>query len=119
MAGLGRRHPAVAAALTIFLLSLGGFPPTAGFVGKYYLFSGALAAGEGKLVLIAVLTSAVSVFYYLRLVVLMYMEDGVQVGTFRPSYFATAAIVICLALTIHYGLFPGALLHAVKKAAVF
>ncbi len=119
LAGLGKRHPFVAAALTVFLLSLGGFPPTAGFVGKYYLFSGALAAGETTLVLIAVLTSAVSVYYYLRLVVQMYMVDGVETAPFKASGFAFAAIVICLILTIQYGLFPGALLHTVKKAAVF
>ncbi|MGZ3652078.1 MAG: proton-conducting transporter transmembrane domain-containing protein, partial [Bdellovibrionota bacterium] len=111
--------PTVAACLTVFLLSLGGFPPTAGFVGKYYLFSGALAAGETTLVFIAVLTSAVSVFYYLRLVVLMYMEDGKEIAPFRASYFAYAAVAICLILTIQYGLLPGPLLHAVKKAAVF
>jgi NADH-quinone oxidoreductase subunit N len=117
--GLGKRHPWVAFCLTVFLLSLGGFPPTAGFVGKYYLFSGALAAGETTLVLIAVLTSAVSVYYYLRLVVLMYMEDGAELSPFRSSYFAYAAIAICLILTIGYGIQPGQLLHAVKKAAIF
>ena len=117
--GLGKRHPWVAACLTVFLLSLGGFPPTAGFVGKYYLFSGALAAGETTLVLIAVLTSAVSVYYYLRLVVFMYMEEGAELSPFRSSYFAYAAIAICLILTIGYGVQPGQLLHAVKKAAVF
>jgi NADH-quinone oxidoreductase subunit N len=118
LAGMGKRHPAAAAALTVFLLSLGGFPPTAGFVGKYYLFSGALAAGETTLVLIAVLTSAVSVFYYLRLVVLMYMEDGVELSPFRSSYFAYAAVILCLAMTVYFGLLPSGLLHAVRKAAI-
>jgi len=117
--GLGKRHPWLAFCLTVFLLSLGGFPPTAGFVGKYVLFSGALQAGETTLVLIAVLTSAVSVYYYLRLVVLMYMEDGAELAPLRGSYFAYAAIAICLILTIGYGVEPSSLLHAVKKAAVF
>lgn len=119
LAGLGKRHPLAAAALTVFLLSLAGFPPTAGFVGKYYLFSGALAAGETTLVLIAVLTSAVSVFYYLRLVVLMYMQDGAGLAPFRGSSLAYAAIAICLLLTVQYGLFPGPLLHAAQRAAGF
>ncbi|MGE3261287.1 MAG: NADH-quinone oxidoreductase subunit N [Bacteriovoracia bacterium] len=120
LAGLAKRHPWVAAALTIFLLSLGGFPPTAGFVGKYYMFSGALEAGEGLLVLIAVLTSAVSVYYYLRLVVLMYMSEGTEPSlVFRKSNFAYLAIAICIFLTINYGLFPGALIATVKKAAIF
>ncbi|MGZ3694371.1 MAG: NADH-quinone oxidoreductase subunit N [Bdellovibrionota bacterium] len=120
LAGLAKRHPWAAASLTIFLLSLGGFPPTAGFVGKYYLFSGALEAGETWLVLIAVLTSAVSVYYYLRLVVLMYMSEGTEPGlNFRKSNFAYLAVAICIFLTINYGLFPGALIQAAKKAAVF
>jgi NADH-quinone oxidoreductase subunit N len=119
LAGFGKRHPVAAAALTVFLLSLGGFPPTAGFVGKYYLFSGALAAGETWLVLIAVLTSGVSVYYYLRLVVLMYMEEGKELAPFRSSNFAYAAIAVCLILTIYYGVLPDQLFHAVKKAAAF
>jgi len=117
--GLGKRHPVVAAALSVFLLSLGGFPPTAGFVGKYYLFTGALAAGETWLVLIAVLTSGVSVYYYFRLVLLMYMEEGSELSPFRASNFAYAAIAICLILTVYYGILPSQLLHTVKKAAVF
>ena len=116
LVGLGKRHPWAAAALTVFLLSLGGFPPTAGFVAKYYLFAGALAAGETTLVLIAVLTSAVSVYYYLRLVVMMYMKEGSEAPAFRGSGFAYAAIAICVALTINYGLFPGALFRVVQSA---
>jgi NADH-quinone oxidoreductase subunit N len=119
MAGLGKRHPVLAAALTIFLLSLAGFPPTAGFVGKYYLFSGALEAGEVLLVLVGVLTSAISVYYYLRIVVLMYMTEGAQTMAFRASRFAYLAIGVCVFLTLNYGLFPGALLRAAKQAAVF
>jgi NADH-quinone oxidoreductase subunit N len=119
MVGLGKRHPWVAAALTVFLLSLGGFPPTAGFVGKYYLFSGALEAGETLLVLLGVLTSAVSVFYYLRLVVLMYMSGGEAKAVMKPSNFAYVAIAVCVLLTLNYGIFPAALMHAVKKAAIF
>lgn len=119
--GMGKRHPVVAAALTIFLMSLSGIPPTIGFVGKYYLFSGALEAGETLLVLLAVITSAVSVFYYLRIVVLMYMResDSAQSYSFRASNFAYLAIAICVMITISYGVFPGAILQAVKKAAIF
>lgn len=119
LAGLGKRHPVLAAAMTLFLLSLAGFPPTAGFVGKYYLFAGALEAGETLLVLLGVLTSAISVFYYLRIVVLMYMSEGEQGISFRGSRFAYFAIAICVFLTLNYGLFPNALLHAAKKAAIF
>ncbi|MGH9421963.1 MAG: NADH-quinone oxidoreductase subunit N, partial [Thermoanaerobaculia bacterium] len=70
--GLSRRAPLWAFAMVIFLLSLGGIPPTAGFIGKYFLFAAAVQAGFGWLAVIAVLMSAVSMFYYLRLVVAMY-----------------------------------------------
>ena len=72
-AGLWNEHPALAALMTIFLLSLGGFPPLAGFIAKWYVFSAAIKAGYTWLAIIGVLTSVVSVFFYLRIVVMMYM----------------------------------------------
>jgi NADH:ubiquinone oxidoreductase subunit 2 (subunit N) len=67
--------PALAALMTVCLLSLGGLPPTAGFIGKWYIFSAAVSAGYYWLAIIGVLTSVVSVFFYLRVVVMMYMAD--------------------------------------------
>lgn len=119
ISGLAKRHPVAAAALTVFLLSLGGIPPTAGFVGKYYMFAGALEAGETLLVLIAVLTSAVSVYYYLRVVVLMYMKDEQAEYAFRGSKLAYLAAAICVVLVLQFGVFPSQLIHAVKRAALF
>jgi NADH-quinone oxidoreductase subunit N len=120
LSGLAQRHPLLAAALALFFLSLAGFPPTAGFMAKYYLFTGALQAGETWLVLIGLLTSAVSVYYYLKVVVLMYMGEATEGALpFRASHFAYLAIAICVFLTLNYGIFPSALLHAAKKAAVF
>jgi NADH-quinone oxidoreductase subunit N len=75
-AGLGRKHPALAAAMTVFMLSFTGVPPTLGFVGKFYLFRSVLDGGFITLALIGVLTSLVSAYYYLRVVVIMYMQDG-------------------------------------------
>ena len=75
-AGLGRKYPALAAAMTIFMLSLIGLPPTLGFVGKFYLFSSVIAGGFYGLAVIGVLTSLVSAYYYLRVVVTMYMQEG-------------------------------------------
>src|SRR4029077_1869097 len=75
-AGLWSDHPALAALMTIFLLSLGGFPPLAGFIAKWYVFSAAVAAGYTWRAIIGVLTSVVSVFFYLRIVVMMYMTPG-------------------------------------------
>ena len=78
--GLSRRAPFWAFAMVVFLLSLGGIPPTAGFIGKYFLFAAAVQAGFGWLAVIAVLMSAVSMFYYLRLVVAMYLREGTRSG---------------------------------------
>ena len=74
-AGLWHTHPALAALMTVCLLSLGGLPPTAGFIGKWYIFSAAVSAGYYWLAIIGVLTSVVSVFFYLRVVVMMYMAE--------------------------------------------
>jgi NADH-quinone oxidoreductase subunit N len=75
-AGLGRKHPWLALAMTVFMLSFGGFPPTVGFVGKFYLFRVALDAGYVGLAIVGVLASVVSVYYYMRVVTTMYMKEG-------------------------------------------
>lgn len=75
-AGLGRKYPGLAAAMTIFMLSLIGLPPTLGLVGKFYLFRAVIAGGFTGLAIIGVLTSLVSAYYYLRVVVTMYMQEG-------------------------------------------
>ena len=79
-AGLWNDHPVLAALMTIFLLSLGGFPPLAGFIAKWYVFSAAVKAGYTWLAIIGVLTSVVSVFFYLRIVVMMYMTPSEAAG---------------------------------------
>jgi NADH-quinone oxidoreductase subunit N len=101
-AGLGRKYPALAAAMTIFMFSLIGLPPTLGFVGKFYLFSSVIAGGFYGLAIIGVLTSLVSAYYYLRVVVTMYMQDGEPVRS-RESFLdlttgltAVATVVISL-----------------------
>jgi len=75
-AGLGRKYPALAAAMTVFMLSFTGVPPTLGFVGKFYLFRVILQGGYTGLAVIGVLTSLISAYYYLRVVVMMYMREG-------------------------------------------
>jgi NADH-quinone oxidoreductase subunit N len=101
-AGLGKKYPGLAAAMTIFMLSLIGLPPTLGFVGKFYLFSSVIAGGFYGLAIIGVLTSLVSAYYYLRVVVTMYMQDGEPVRS-RESFLdlttglmAVATVVISL-----------------------
>ena len=101
-AGLGRRHPVLAAAMTVFMLSLIGFPPTLGMVGKFYLFRSVISGGFTGLALIGVLTSLVSAYYYLRVVVTMYMKDGEPV-TERETWLtlttgATALVTVVVSL---------------------
>jgi len=73
---MGKKYPAWAAAMTVFMLSFTGVPPTLGFLGKFYLFRSVLEGGFVGLAVIAVLTSLVSAYYYLRVVVIMYMQEG-------------------------------------------
>ena len=75
-AGLSKKHPALALAMTVFMLSLIGLPPTIGLVGKFYLFRAGIAGGFIWLAVIGVLTSLISAYYYLRVIVTMYMKDG-------------------------------------------
>ena len=75
-AGLSKKHPALAAAMAVFMLSLIGLPPTIGLIGKIYLFRAVIAGGFTGLAIIGVLTSLISAYYYLRVVVIMYMRDG-------------------------------------------
>jgi NADH-quinone oxidoreductase subunit N len=75
-AGLAKKYPALAAAMAIFMLSFIGFPPTLGMVGKFYLFRAVLAGGFNGLAIIGVVTSLISAYYYLRVVVNMYMREG-------------------------------------------
>ena len=101
-AGLGRKYPAIAAAMTVFMLSLIGFPPTLGMVGKFYLFRSVIAGGYTWLAIIGVLTSLISAYYYLRVVVTMYMKDGEPV-TERETWLAittgaTAVLTVVLSL---------------------
>lgn len=113
--GLSRRAPLWAFAMVVFLLSLGGIPPTAGFVGKYYLFLAAIGAGYAWLAVIAVLMSAVSMFYYFRLIVAMYLrEDGGAELAITPSLQLVAGL--CLAITLVLGVLPGPMIDGVNRS---
>ena len=103
-AGLGKKHPALAAAMTVFILSFIGFPPTLGMVGKFYLFRSVIDGGFYWLAIIGVLTSLVSAFYYLRVVVTMYMIDG-DPATERETWLGLATSGTAVA-TVIISLFP-------------
>ena len=106
-AGLWHSHPALAALMTFFLLSLGGFPPTAGFIAKWYVFSAAVGSGYYGLAIIGVLSSVVSVFFYLRIVVMMYMteRDARPVPAAVPAL-AMAGLIISLVGVLYLGVLP-------------
>jgi len=108
--GLWRSRPGLAGLMTVFLLSLGGIPPTAGFIGKWYIFSAAVQEGHYWLAVIGVLTSVVSVFFYLRIVVMMYMTEGPE--AIRPQVPATAMAGLALAViaVFYLGILPARVL---------
>ncbi|RME87966.1 MAG: NADH-quinone oxidoreductase subunit N [Anaerolineae bacterium] len=101
-AGLGRKYPALAAAMTVFMLSLTGVPPTLGLVGKFYLFRAVIAGGFYGLAVIGVLTSLISAYYYLRVVVIMYMREGEPERVSEPwlnlTWAASALAVVLISL---------------------
>jgi NADH-quinone oxidoreductase subunit N len=119
-AGLGRREPLLALLLTLFLLSLTGIPPTAGFFAKAYVILAAVQAGGPNTILavIAVLNAAMAAFYYLRVVVYMFMrEPTTEAQPPRHGNLVWAGLWTATFLTIAIGLFPGPLLDAVNEAA--
>ncbi|HXK08911.1 MAG TPA: NADH-quinone oxidoreductase subunit N [Vicinamibacteria bacterium] len=118
VAGLASRRPALAAALTVFLISLTGIPVTAGFVGKFYLFRAAVDAGWWGLALVGVIMSVVSAYYYLRVVVAMYMSEPVGEDTWSAVSPASAlALSVSAALTLLLGVWPAPLLALARAAA--
>jgi NADH-quinone oxidoreductase subunit N len=106
-AGLWHTHPALAALMTFFLLSLGGFPPTAGFIAKWYVFSAAVGSGYYGLAIIGVLSSVVSVFFYLRIVVMMYMTERDARPVPPPiSRLAFGGLVVAMLGVLYLGVLP-------------
>jgi NADH-quinone oxidoreductase subunit N len=106
-AGLWHTRPGLAGLMTVFLLSLGGFPPTAGFIAKWYIFAAAVQEGHYWLAIIGVLSSVVSVFFYLRIVVMMYMTEEPAAPP-RPAISATALAGLAFAMlaTFYLGVLP-------------
>jgi NADH-quinone oxidoreductase subunit N len=106
-AGLWKSRPGLAGLMTVFLLSLGGFPPMAGFIGKWYIFSAAVQEGHYWLAIIGVLTSVISVFFYLRIVVMMYMtEEAGAPARPRVSLPSMLALGFAILVTFYLGVLP-------------
>jgi len=115
--GLHRRAPFWAFAMIVFLLSLGGIPPTSGFIGKYFLFYAAVGAGFGWLAVIAVLMSAVSIFFYFRLVMAMYLRDGKEAALVSEGSLKLVAVV-CLIVTLVLGIVPARFIDEAGRSGV-
>jgi len=115
--GLAFRNPFAAFAMLIFMLSLGGIPPTAGFMGKFWLFSAAIDSHYYGLAVIGVLNSAISLYYYVRIVVFMYLKKD-TIGSEPVSSPALAVILgLAVAATLLLGVYPRALFEAADASA--
>ncbi|HZM60184.1 MAG TPA: NADH-quinone oxidoreductase subunit N [Vicinamibacterales bacterium] len=116
-AGLWHSRPALAALMTVCLLSLGGLPPTAGFIGKWYIFSAAVSAGYYTLAIIGVLTSVISVFFYLRVVVMMYMSDRDTAHAPAPiTPVGMAALSLAIVAIFVLGILPTPVLNLATRS---
>src|SRR6267142_698050 len=114
--GLGFRYPIIGALLSLFMISLSGIPPTVGFTGTLYLFGAAVQSGHVLLAVIGVLNSAISIFYYLRLMVLMYMREAQEaLPAIRVPVTLALVLLITAAATLWPGLFPGTWLDAARE----
>ena len=107
--GLGYTHPVAAIAMSLFLFSLAGIPPTAGFMGKFYIFSAAIKEGYLGLAIIGVINSVISVYYYLRVTVAMYMKEPATSAD-SPSLIFSPACILAILISafgvLRLGIFP-------------
>lgn len=117
LAGMSKTHPMVAAAIAIFMFSMAGIPPLAGFFSKLYIFFAAVDAGFYKLAIIGVLTSVVGAFYYLRVIKVVYF-DAPEVPLDRPVNRSLGIVILAMALfVVGFFLFPGVILDSATAAA--
>jgi NADH-quinone oxidoreductase subunit N len=118
-AGIGFKYPLLAASMTIFLLSMAGIPPLAGFMAKFYVFSAAVKSKFYWLAILGVLNSAISVYYYLRVTVLMYFRESEREITgleFSPA--SVLALILAVIGTLYMGIFPANVLSFAQKSIV-
>lgn len=111
--GLSKRKPLLAALLALFMFSLAGIPPFAGFFGKYYIFISAIKADLTWLAILGVISSAISVYFYIRIVVLMYFRETELELTVAESRTGLLAVIISTLLVVLLGLFPGSILELI------
>ncbi|MCD4557314.1 NADH-quinone oxidoreductase subunit NuoN [Schaalia sp. lx-100] len=118
-AGIGRTNPLIASAMLVFLLSFAGIPLTSGFIGKFLIFSDAFAAGMGWFVALALLCSAVTAFFYFRVVRLMFFTESTgDVEVVQSEGFSAVTVVLCACATIILGVFPNVILSLLDKVVI-
>ena len=119
--GLGFQYPALAAVMSVFMFALVGMPPTAGFIGKFYIFSAAVQAGYIWLVIIGVINSLISVYYYLRITVIMYMKPAeADLGPMQTAPMVNATLVLSALAVLLLGIFPGTIFNlALSSVKIF
>lgn len=120
-AGLGRRSPALAALMTLFLLALAGIPLTSGFAGKYAVFLAGIDGGATALVVVALVLSAMAAFFYVRVIVLMYFSDPLADGptVLVPGVMTSVALGVAAAVTVVLGVYPDPFLRLASHAVPF
>lgn len=111
--GLGKRSPFMALIMTIALLSLAGIPPLAGFFAKYYIFSVAFESGYVTLVLVAVVTSLIGIYYYFRIIIAMYLKAADDATQFNVPLMHRVLMVVAAVLSILLGLFPATIVKLI------
>jgi len=114
--GLAKNHPLAALLMLIFMFSLTGIPPTAGFIGKLYLFMSAINAGYTWLVVIAVIFSAISAYFYLRIVMYMYMREPKETVKLTTSFTNGVALTLSTIAVLFIGVFPTKLIELARTA---
>lgn len=112
-AGLANQKPVLAALLSLFMFALAGIPPLAGFFGKYYVFVAAIKGGLVWLALVGIVSSAISVYFYLRLVVYMYFRENSKTITVFDSSYSMLGIIIAALLVIIVGVFPNTVVELI------
>jgi NADH-quinone oxidoreductase subunit N len=115
--GLSKTHPLAAALMLVFMFSLTGIPPMAGFMGKFYLFMSAINAGYTWLVIVAVMFSAISAYFYLRIVMLMYMKEPLEAVQLNSSPAIAVALTVTVAAVIVIGILPSKFMTFARWAA--
>ncbi|MDA8325567.1 MAG: proton-conducting transporter membrane subunit, partial [Nitrospiraceae bacterium] len=114
--GLSKTHPFLAALMLIFMFSLTGIPPTAGFIGKFYLFSAAVKAGYTWLAVVAVVMSAISAYFYLRVVMYMYMREPEGELKLERSFGAQFVLGLTALAVLVIGIMPAGLVDLARTA---